>query len=157
MRRRAIVSLIASCALAACAHQTAPSSMAGMSWEATQAGEGGPEAKLAFGAPGTDNVVVMLTCEPKSGRILVSTVEHAARVPPAMTLISSRASQRYPATVTPDMLSEGRLVAAIAPATDPVVANFRDSGELAFTVNGRRTALPNAGADARRFVDSCRA
>jgi hypothetical protein len=157
MRRRAIVSLIASCTLAACAHQTAPSSMGGMSWVATTADVGG-EAKLAFGAPNTDNVVLMMSCQPKSGLVAVSTIESAAVRAPVMTLTSRDRSSRHAAVATRNELGEGALVEAQAPAADPTLTRFAETGELAVAVNGRRLSLPGADrADARRFVDSCRA
>jgi hypothetical protein len=157
MRRRAIFSLIASCTLAACAHQTAPAAMGGMSWVATTP-EAGGEAKLAFGAPGTDNVVLMMSCEPRSGRIAISTVEAAAAKAPIMTLTSRDRSSRHAAVATPNELGDGALVEAQAPAGDPTLARFAETGELAVAVGGRRLALPGANrADARRFVTSCRA
>jgi len=69
MRRRAVLSLIAVLSLGACAHQPAPSALPGMSWSLMNVeGEG---AKLAFGAPNSDNVALMLVCEPGSGRVEV--------------------------------------------------------------------------------------
>jgi hypothetical protein len=157
MRRRAVVSLIASCALAACAHQTAPSAMAGMSWIATTADAGG-EAKLAFGAPNTDNVVLMMSCQPGSGRIALSTLEPAPIRTRVMTLTSRARSSKHAAVAMPNELGDGALVEAQAPAADPTLTRFAETGELAVAVNGRRLSLPGAARDdARRFVDSCRA
>ena len=69
MRRRAIFSLIGIVSLAACAHQPAPQALPGMSWSLHDVeGEG---SKLAFGAPNSDNVALMLVCQPGSGRIEV--------------------------------------------------------------------------------------
>jgi hypothetical protein len=156
MRRRAVLSLIAACSLAACAHQTAPSAMAGMGWSFTDAQAGGGEAKLAFGAPASDNVVLMLACQARSGRIAVSTVEAAPA--PSITLTSRGRSSRHEAAALPNELGDGTLVEAQAPAADPTLARFAETGELAVAVGGRRLALPNADrADARRFVDGCRA
>ena len=157
MRRRAVLSLIASCALAACAHQTAPAALAGMSWVATAA-EAGGEAKLAFGAPNSDNVVLMMSCQPGSGRIVLSTIEPAAGAAPVMILTSRGRSSRHRAVALPNELGDGALVEAQAPAADPALARFAETGELAVAVNGRRIALPGANrADARRFVEACRA
>jgi hypothetical protein len=69
MRRRAALSLAAVCLLSACAHQAPPAAMPGMAWSLNNVeGEG---AKLAFGAPNSDNVALMLVCQPGSGRIEV--------------------------------------------------------------------------------------
>jgi hypothetical protein len=131
--------------------------MAGMSWIATTADVGG-EAKLAFGAPNTDNVVLMMSCQPRSGRIAVSTLESAAIRTPVMTLTSRDRSSKHAALAMPNQLGDGALVEAQAPAADPTLTRFAETGELAVAVNGRRLSLPGATrAEARRFVDSCRA
>ncbi|MET0272575.1 MAG: hypothetical protein ABW360_06260 [Phenylobacterium sp.] len=156
MRRRAVLSLIAACLLAACAHQTAPEAMAGMDWSFTDAAAGGGEAKLAFGAPNSDNVVVMLACQAKSGRIAVSTVEASPAA--AITLTSRGRTSRHAAQALPNELGDGTLVEAQAPAADPTLASFAETGQLAVAVGGRKLALPDADrADARKFVDGCRA
>jgi hypothetical protein len=153
MRRRAIFSLIASCALTACAHQTTPEAMPGTAWllNATES-EG---AKLAFGVPYSDNVVLMMACEPRSGQVQVLTT--APDGAGSLTLRSGRRSSLYGSQVTPSQLGEGVIVEATARATDPVLANFARSGELSFSVGKRRTALPAADrAKSSRFVESCR-
>ncbi|WP_374469059.1 hypothetical protein [Phenylobacterium sp.] len=151
MRRRAVLSFVTACALSACAHQQTPSALPGMAWSLHEAeGEG---AKLAFGQPYSDNVVLMMSCAPGSGTVLVS-ANAAADARPELTLASGSRSARYRAEVAPGM-GEGALVEASAPATDAVLQRFADSGELAVAVNGRRTAVPGDKAKARRFLSSC--
>jgi hypothetical protein len=152
MRRRVIASLIAIASLSACAHQT-PQAMPGMAWSLNNAdGEG---AKLAFGQANTDNVLVMLTCQPRSGQVMLSAnAPNGAK--PELQLASRGAQARYVGDVSPDM-GEGAVVEAKTHANDPVMANFAKSGDLAVTVAGRRTTVPADRAKAQQFVESCRA
>jgi hypothetical protein len=152
MRRRAVLSFIAACALSACAHPQTPASAPGMAWALYEAeGEG---AKLAYGQPYSDNVVLMMSCEPGSGRVLVS-ANAPADATPELTLASGVRTVRYRAELAPGM-GEGMIVEAHAPATDAVLQRFADSGDLALGFNGRRTALPGDKAKAREFLASCR-
>lgn len=152
MRRRVILSLIAVCSLAACAHQT-PQAMPGMAWSLNHAdGEG---AKLAFGQPNSDNVLIMLTCQPGSGQVLVS-ANAPTGASPTMELISRGKTARYSGEVGPS-LGDGAVVEARAKASDAVFQSFAQSGDLAITVAGRRTTVPGDRAKAARFAASCRA
>ncbi|MCR5879068.1 hypothetical protein [Phenylobacterium sp. J367] len=151
MRRRAALSFTVACVLSACAHQQTPSALPGMAWSLHSVeGEG---AKLAFGQPYSDNVVLMLSCQPGSGTVLVS-ANAPADARPELTLASGTRSARYRADVAPG-LGEGALVEASAAAADPVLKRFADSGELSVAVNGRSTAMPGDRAKARQFVASC--
>jgi len=153
MRRRAILSLIASCSLAACAHQSPPSAMPGMAWSLNHVeGEG---AKLAFGLPQSDNVLLMMSCEPNSGEVLVS-ANAPTRVRPVLELASGGIKARYMGAIGP-ALGEGTVIEAQAQAADPVFASFAKSGDLALTIDGQRTAVPGDRAKAHEFVNACRA
>ncbi|WP_334163848.1 hypothetical protein [Phenylobacterium sp.] len=153
MRRRAALSFIVACTLSACAHQQTPAALPGMAWSLHEVeGEG---AKLAFGQPQSDNVVLMLSCAPGSGEVLVS-ANAGPDARPELELASGSRSTRYRAEVAPS-LGEGVLVEAIAPVRDPVLQRFADSGDLAVGVNGRRTPVPGDKAKARQFLTSCRA
>jgi hypothetical protein len=124
-----------------------------MTWSLSQVeGEG---AKLAFGKPQSDDVLVMLTCEPRSNRLRVSA--------PASTngrfigLSSGREARRYVASAGPAGFGDGVVLEAEARPDDPVVTRFAASGQLALDVDGRRLALPaDDPRQAREFVNSCR-
>ncbi|HEY8616904.1 hypothetical protein [Phenylobacterium sp.] len=151
MRRRAALSFLAACTLSACAHEMTPSAMPGMAWSLHQVeGEG---AKLAYGQPYTDNVVLMMSCAPGSGTVLVS-ANAPAGARPELTLASGSRSARYRAEIGPSM-GEGAVVEASAPASDAVLRRFADSGELAVAVNGRSTPVPGDPAKARQFLATC--
>lgn len=152
MRHRVVLSLFAVCSLAACAHQT-PDAMPGMAWSLHH--EESEGAKLAFGQPDSDNVLIMLTCRPRSGQVLL-TAHAPADARPELELASRGSRARYPGEIGPS-LGEGAVVEAKAPVTDPVLASFARSGDLAVTVAGRRTAVPADKAKARTFVETCRA
>ena len=151
MRRRAILSLIASCALAGCAHQSPPEAMPGMAWSLNQVdGEG---AKLAFGQPQSDNVLLMMSCQPKSGQVLVS-ANAPTKVRPVLELSSRGTKARYMGAIGPAP-GEGTVIEAQAPAADPVFQSFAESGDLAVTIGGQRTAVPGDRAKVRQFLTSC--
>jgi hypothetical protein len=150
MRRRAILSLIASCSLAACAHQT-PEAMPGMGWSLNHVdGEG---AKLAFGQPQSDNVLLMMSCQPNSGQVLVS-ANAPTKVRPVLELSSRGQHARYMGAIGP-AVGEGTVIEAQARASDPVLASFAETGDLAVTVGGQRTAVPGDRAKVREFLTSC--
>lgn len=151
MRRRVVLSLIAVCSLAACAHQT-PDSMPGMAWSLNH--EESEGAKLAFGQPNSDNVLIMLSCQPRSGQVHLA-ANAPADVQPVLELASQRAKARYRAEVGP-AFGEGAMVEAEAGVNDPVIANFGKSGDLAVTIAGRRTLVPADRAKAQAFVAACR-
>jgi hypothetical protein len=153
MRRRALLSLIASCALSACAHQTVPEAMPGMAWSLNQVeGEG---LKLAFGAPNSDNVLLMLQCRPRSGEVVVWLTGADANGRAPVLIRSGPTAARVAARQ--EAQPEGELIEARLAASDPILQSFARTGELAVEANGRRTALPAADpAQSRRFVESCR-
>jgi hypothetical protein len=155
MRRRAILSFIAACALSACAHETsAPvaEGFRGMSWIEIE----GDGPRLAFGVPDSDMVLVMMSCAPRSGAVTVN--YFAAKDEPGRTLKlkSGPATASLRATATPSEMDE-LVIEATAPAATRVLASFARSGERAVALRGSRVALPPADRPkAKRFVDSCR-
>lgn len=157
MRRRAIITLTVSTLMAACAHQgPQTAAMPGMAWSLSQSeGEG---AKLAYGQPSSDNVLLMMTCRPKSGTVGLSLASPAGA--PAIELSSRGKSSRLRATSTTSGLSDGALLEANASAADPVLKAFARSGDLALVENGKRTALPVRAGERGHvsdFLATCRA
>ncbi len=155
MRRRSLFSLFAALAVTACAHPVTPVPAGPeMAWSLTHAeGEG---AKLAYGEPQTDNVLLMLTCEPRSGEVRVSMTAPDGSAATALKLSSGGRSSRLAGESAPTGFGEGLLVEAGARADDPVLTRFARSGELAVAVGARRTELPADPDKSRRFVESCR-
>ena len=155
MRSGGLPGLIGSLALASCASQSAPQPGAGMTWSLAQVdGEG---AKLAYGRPQSDDVLVMLTCAPKSDLVRVSTTAGRAGAKPSLGLRSGDRVQRYAADAGPSGFGDGVLLESSVRPDDPVLARFAASGELALDADGRRTAFPAADpTQARHFIESCR-
>ncbi|WP_309088330.1 hypothetical protein [Phenylobacterium sp.] len=155
MRRRSLFSLFAAMSLAACAHPVAPVPTGpDMAWSLNHAeGEG---AKLAYGQPQTDNVLLMLTCEPRSGAVRVSMSAPDGGGGKALRLSSGGRSAKLAGQAAPSGLGDGLLIEAEARADDPVLARFAQSGELAVAVGARWTKLPADPDKSRRFVESCR-
>ncbi|MEO8112728.1 MAG: hypothetical protein ABI655_00010 [Phenylobacterium sp.] len=146
MRRRAILSLIATCALGACVSQQTPSQLGGMSWSlGSNESEG---AKLVFGAPNTDDVVMMLTCLPRSGAVQVWLTGAGAR---SIELKSGAATSRLASRDAEDYAA----VVATAKPNDPALMNFARTGRLAVAAGGSSIVLPGHPGDAGRFLTSC--
>jgi hypothetical protein len=138
MRRRAILSLAGSCLLAACAHQGGPITP-GMAWSLHHsAGEG---AKLAFGQPASDNVLLMMTCAPRSNAVRVS-LTAAPGAPATIELASGEARNRLRGEIAPAMGEGAVLIEADAPADAAALSRFAQTGELAVIEGGRRAELP---------------
>lgn len=157
MRRRAIIGLGISCLLASCAHQ-GQSGLPGMAWSLNHAeGEG---AKLAYGQPQSDNVLIMMTCQPRSGQVRVSMTAPIDAPSDTINLASRRHNSRLPAEAAPGMGEGAVYVEARAPITDPALASFASTGDLSVIANGRKAAMPVKGAErgaVNDFFASCRA
>lgn len=148
MRVRALLGLSVSCLLAACAHQGDGGGVRGMAWSLHHSeGEG---AKLAYGQPASDNVVLMMSCAPRSGRVLVSVTAPAGTAPSTIELKSRRQISRLQGAVAPG-LGEGAIVEAEASAQDPTLESFARTGDLAIVEQGRAAKLP-AGRSERAAV-----
>jgi hypothetical protein len=156
MRAAAFASLIAAAGLCGCATRTPAPAPAepGMAWSLYESpGEG---LKLAFGKPGTDDVALLASCQPKSGRVTVNVPAPGERHAQEIALSSGPAASRLPAVFQPD-LGEGSRLEATAATDDPALARFARSGELTLDVDGRRTALPQpAPGQAAKFMKTCR-
>jgi hypothetical protein len=148
MRRRAIASFIVACALSACATETSPPATGaeGMDWSAS---DDGSAAKLAFGVPNSDVLVVMFSCAPRSGAVEVMMPGAAGAL---VTLASDHSSVRMRATPIGDV--DG--VMGALPARDPVLRAFARSGRLRLESAGRAADLPAASpAMVQRYLAAC--
>lgn len=157
MKRRAIIGLGISCLLASCAHQ-GQSGLPGMAWSLNHAeGEG---AKLAYGQPQSDNVLIMMTCQPKSGQVLVSMTAPMDAPSDAIEIASHGRNSRLIADATPGMGEGASYVEAQASIADPALSSFAATGDLAVMANGRKAPLPVRGperAAVNDFFAACRA
>ncbi len=152
MRKRTILGLTALGLVAACAHP-APDPLAGMDWRFSHTPEEGE--KLAFGAAQSDHLVVMLTCQPGSGEVVVAAVTPR---PGPLGLRSGQASASLQGESMPGMTPDAVWTEASAAADHPVMAAFAATGRLELTAGGATTRLP-AGSQAAigQFFAGCRA
>lgn len=156
MRRRSLFSMFAALSLVACAHPVSPvaTGAAEMTWTLNHVdGEG---AKLAYGQPQSDNVLLMLTCQPRSGAVRVSMTAPDGTGATAMKLSSGGRTTRLNGESAPSGFGDGLLVEAVAQAEDPVLVRFARDGRLAVAVGAKRTELPTDREKSRRFVETCR-
>ena len=150
MTRRIFASLISVLMLAACAHEGGGVEP-GMTWSLTSNKEEG--SKLGYGAPDTDNLVLMLVCQPKSGQVQVWLMGAGEAKATALVLSSGGRTARVPGRSAEDGYEA---LHATVPANDAVFTGFASTGTLGFSVEGRHGSLPGAGANAHKFVESCR-
>jgi hypothetical protein len=124
-----------------------------MGWSLSQAqGEG---AKLAYGEPQSDNVLLMMTCQPRSGRVLISAPATSSEI----ELVSGRERSRLTGQAAPAM-GDAILIEAQATPDDRALASFARTGDLALVADGRRASLPARSAEQRAiagFFGACRA
>jgi hypothetical protein len=126
-----------------------------MRWSVNANAEEG--AKLVFGAPDTDDVRMMLTCRVRSGQVEVTVVGRRDD-PAAVELQSGKVIARYAGAGHSDEGTPAAMdIAFRAPASDPVMTHFADTGQLTIVFPTRRIALPNAFAEAHDFLRLCRA
>ena len=144
---------IAACALAVagCSAQAAPD----YGWSFQQNEQEG--AKLAYGAPSSDDVVLMMTCAPGSGRVLLLAVTE--RPKEEIVLASGRARDRFSGELLPSELG-GLLLEARAEAQARSLAAFARTGKLTMAANGETVSLAAHGeerAGVSQFFQVCRA
>ena len=155
MHRALLVNLIAAVGLAACATPPpAPVADTGWRWSAYSDAEG--LAKLAFGTPDSDDVVLMLTCEASARGVEI--VAPARRLGPMpLILTSGPDTLRLRAKAEPAEAFDGALVSARTTSAEPVLARFSQTGALSVRVDGEALPLaPAPAADAAAFLAHCR-
>lgn len=156
MRRRAILGLGLSCLLTACTHGGYGAIDLGWSLHHAE-GEG---AKLAYGQPDSDNVLLMMTCQPRSGQVLVSLTAPASTALETIEIASKGHSSRLPGASAPAMAEGSSLIEAMTPATDPALQSFARTGDIAVVENGRTAHMPVRRAERASVSDffaQCRA
>ena len=95
------------------------------------------EAKLVYGTPQSDDVALMLSCQPRSGQVSVS--QGGLRPGDGVTLVSGGRRTTFYGQAEPDQLAGGVFVTANTDVRQPVLAAFAAGGRLA--VGGERMPL----------------
>ncbi|MET3664599.1 hypothetical protein [Caulobacter sp. 1776] len=137
--------------LAGCAHEKV--GMDGYRW--AYLADGGEAPRLAYGRPNSDDVVLMISCQPGRDRVNVSAVGLSGS---EIVLASGRAESRFAAATVEDALSDGGLLEARGQASAPALEGFRKSGDLALLTKGERHSLAAESADrgyVRAFFKAC--
>lgn len=152
MYRAVIAAAIAGFTLSGCASSPAVAP-ADFAWSyADNPGEG---AKLAYGRPQSDEVLVMMTCAPGSQVLLSAAAMGGSR----LMLTSGGARTSLDGAVTDGFDGQGYLEAS-APAQGAALAAFRKSGDLTLTSGGRSIDVKAQDADrpaVRQFFKACEA
>ena len=152
-RRLSALTILALLGLGACAHdrgEVAP----GYSWIYLENQSEG--AKLAYGLPDSDAILLMMTCKPGSRNVGLSMI--SADKKPEFTLISRRTHERVVGRSVPDMMSGAQLIEASSRADGAALASFDRTGDLAVVSQGRRFNLKagkNDRAEVTQFFRSC--
>lgn len=152
MYRAIIAAAVAAVAVTGCVTRTidAPSSYA---WSYSADPDEG--AKLAFGRPQSDEVVLMMVCAPEDSLVTLSAVGLRNA---NMTLQSGDQRTLVNGVVGEGFAGAPGLIEASAPVRDPALAAFRQSGELKLTSGGQTINMTAGDADqpaVRRFFRAC--
>jgi hypothetical protein len=150
MYRAVIAATLAGLTLSGCASSpvSAPTDFA---WSyADNPGEG---AKLAYGRPQSDEVLLMMTCAPGAQVILSAAAMGGSRV----MLASGNQKTSLDGVVTEGFDGQG-FVEAETSSRGPAMRGFRRSGDLTLTSGARSFELAAKDSErpaVRRFFDAC--
>ena len=150
MRTRSALGLAAALTLAACAHE-APQTAQPMSWALNHTESEG--AKLAYGVPQTDQVLVMMTCQMNSGQVEVSMTAPQDRARGRIGLASRGERLDLPADVAPSPMGDVAVVMAQAEAGQAAFDRFARSGDLTVSGQGRTVKAVARGDDRQKVAD----
>lgn len=138
--------------LASCAHQE--TSTAGYGWAFLS--DAGDAPRLAYGRPASDDVILMLACQPGADVVRISTLGPADR---QIVLASNRTESSFPTDLTSNGPVETSLLEAQGKMSAPALAAFQHTGNLAVLTNGERHRLDATRSDRSQvtaFFRSCR-
>jgi hypothetical protein len=138
--------------LSGCAYDR--SSQQGYAWNYMNSAEEGP--KLAYGAPDSDDVVMMMACAPSASAV---TLTATGLTGGEIALASGRSVTRLKAQTAVSDMSDGVLQARTTLDASALRA-FRRTGELDLLVADERHSLDAAPADQRQvkaFFKACSA
>ena len=144
MRIRAALGLTAAIiTIAACAHP-APEAQAAMQWSFNYTHVEG--LKLVYGQPRSDNVLVMLSCQPHSGLVEIAVATSEVK-PGTVGLLSRRVGFDLTGAPAPTPVEGVGMVMGTTRADVPALEGFARTGELSVRTAGRRIAATARGDD----------
>lgn len=151
-RMLAIAGLVAGVALGSCMHQE--EAVHGFAWSYQEnPGEG---AKLAYGAPNSDNIVLMMTCEPGAERVNLSLLGGSPRDGLILVSDGRRETFKGEAVASP---TSGHMVEAEAHVGAVPLAGFAETGRLSLIDRGRTAKLDASRSErpgVQKFFETCR-
>jgi hypothetical protein len=150
MQRR-MAGLCGMAAAAVLATPTLAHAAEGRAWTMASVGEG---LKLAYGVPGTDDVDMLITCRPHTGRVTLHWTS-PRRVDRA-TVVSAHFASRHPSHGARNEAGEGWLEHTDVPTADPVFRTFARTGVIG--VRSGTTSVDTPGVPRRllrRFTEHC--
>ena len=149
-RTLALAALGLAAALAGCAHEKQASN--GLQW--AYVSDDSAEPRLAYGRPNSDDVVMMIRCQPGRDHIDLAV---AGLSDAQLVLASGRTESRFDAARVEDPMS-GDLLEARGKSSAAALAGFRKSGDLELLSNGQRHSLAATTADRKQvkaFFKAC--
>jgi hypothetical protein len=118
----------------------------------------GKTAKLAYGPPRSDSVLLMLRCRRGAGRVQITDSAPASANGTVLILSSGAARSALPVRILPDDEHRGVLAVADAPYDLPALAAFRTSGRIGLDLGGYVVGLAAKPAQMKpigRFFAVC--
>jgi len=149
-RSLSIAAVIAAIVVGGCSAQSAP----GYVWSYQRDEHEG--AKLAYGVPFSDDVLLMMTCAPGSGQVRLSALTE--RTQEEIVLTSAGARDRFSGEIAPSELG-GLLLEAQVKASARSLDGFARTGKLFMSASGETVSLaagPDERAGVTRFFEVCR-
>ena len=138
-------------ALAACAHEKV--AVNGYQW--AYLADEATSPRLAYGRPNSDDVVLMISCQPGRDEVDLSAMGLTGG---QLVLASGPTESRFDAASVQDAMSGGALLEARGKASAPALDGFRKSGDLALLTKGERHDLAAGTADrsqVKAFFKAC--
>lgn len=116
-------------------------------------------AKLAYGRANTDEVWLMLQCQPGSRKVDILDTRHSGgRKGEMLILTSGKMQSALPATFQPDEAAGGNVAMAEATPGLPALEGFRRTGAIAVKLGAKEYALSASRgekAEIARFFSVC--
>lgn len=148
----ALVGIVGAVALGSCVSQHATLND-GFAWSYQNHPGEGP--KLAYGAPMSDNVVLMMTCDAGEGRARLSLLGGSPDA--GLVLASGREATRFGGEPVASP-GGGHLIETTAPLDATPLARFQRTGDLTLVDRGRSVRIDAQGSergDVKRFFRAC--
>lgn len=148
----AVIGIVGAVALGSCVSQRA-SLNDGLAWSYQNHPGEGP--KLAYGAPMSDNVVLMMTCDAGEGRARLSLLGGSPDA--GLILASGRESAKLGGEAVASPIA-GHMLETTAPLDAQPLARFQRTGDLTLIDRGRSVRIDAQGSergDVKRFFKAC--